>query len=116
MGGFRPSPAFSRLYLIPGAYHCLYDTPDHRVNFVNFLTPLISWVQHGIAPTAIPADIGTPQGTITLQQKVRPYNALTPVVPAKGSLNGHYHYIGTYQVTHHLTPAITSLGRGQNLR
>ena len=100
MGGFRPSQAFSRLYLIPGTYHCLYDTPGKIVNFVNFLTPLISWVQHGIAPTSIPADFGTPQGTVTLQQKVRPYNALTPVTPAKGSLNGHYHYIGTYQVTH----------------
>jgi len=30
-------------------------------------------------------DTGTPQGTITLQQKVRPYNALTPVTPAKGT-------------------------------
>ena len=116
MGGFRPSQAFSRLYMIPGAYHCLYDTPGKIVNYVNFLTPLISWVQHGIVPTSIPADFGTPQGTITLQQKVRPYNALTPVTPAKGSLNGHYHYIGTYQVTHQATPARTSLGRGQNLR
>ena len=47
---------------------------------------------------------------------MRPYNALTPVTPAKGSLNGHYNYIGTYQVTRHATPAITSFGRGQNLR
>lgn len=33
---------------------------------------------------------------ITLRQKVWPYNALAPVRPASGSLNGHYHYLGTY--------------------
>jgi hypothetical protein len=35
-------------------------------------------------------------GNITLSQTVRPDNALAPVTPAPGSLNGHYDYLGTY--------------------
>jgi len=68
------------------------------VNLADFLTPLISWVQHGIPPGTVEADtLSLPEGTITLHQQVRPYNALAPVTPASGSLNGHYHYLGTYK-------------------
>jgi pimeloyl-ACP methyl ester carboxylesterase len=96
MGGFAASQAFSRLYLIPGAYHCLF-APDGEVNLADFLTPLISWVQGGIAPGPVQADTWDPAtGKITLHQTVHPYDALAPVTPAKGSLNAHYHYIGSY--------------------
>jgi tannase/feruloyl esterase len=97
-GGFRPSQAFSRLYMIPGAYHCLFAPDFSSANVADFLTPLISWVQRGTAPGTIEADTRSlTTGQITLRQKVRPYNALAPVTPAPGSLNGHYHYLGTYQ-------------------
>jgi feruloyl esterase len=97
-GGFRASQAFSRLYMIPGAYHCLFAPDGSSINLADFLTPLISWVQHGTAPGTIEADtLALPNGPITLRQKVRPYNALAPISPAPGSLNGHYHYIGTYR-------------------
>jgi len=103
-GGFRPSQAFSRLYMIPGAYHCLYEpnlaapSLPKSINLADFLTPLISWVQHGTAPGTIKADtLAFPGDPITLYQKVRPYDALAPVTPAPGSLNGHYHYLGTYK-------------------
>jgi feruloyl esterase len=96
MGGFTASQTFSRLYLIPGAYHCLF-APGGEVNLADFLTPLISWVQDGTAPAAIQADTWDPAaGKITLSETVRPDDALAPVTPAKGSLNGHYHYIGSY--------------------
>jgi Tannase and feruloyl esterase len=96
MGGFTASQAFSRLYLVPGAYHCLF-APDGEVNLADFLTPLISWVQDGTAPGAVQADTWDPAtGKITLHQTVHPYNALAPVTPAKGSLNAGYHYIGGY--------------------
>jgi feruloyl esterase len=94
-GGFRASQAFSRLYMIPGAYHCL-AAPDQNINTANFLTPLITWVQDGIGPSAVPANTSSPTGQVTSRETVRPYNALTPVTPAEGSLNGHYDYIGTY--------------------
>lgn len=96
MGGFTASQAFSRLYMIPGAYHCLF-APDGEVNLADFLTPLISWVQDGAAPGAVQADTWDPAtGKISLHQTVHPDNALAPVTPAKGSLNAHYHYIGSY--------------------
>ena len=103
-GGFRPSQAFSRLYMIPGAYHCQYEpnlaapSLPKSINLADFLAPLIAWVQHGTAPGTIQADtLSLPDGTITLYQKVRPYNALAPVTPAPGSLNGHYRYLGSYK-------------------
>ena len=94
-GGFRASQAFSRLYMIPGAYHCL-AAPDGSINTADFLTPLISWVQDGIGPGAVAADTYS-QGTITSQETVKPYNALARVTPANGSLNSNYDYIGSYQ-------------------
>jgi pimeloyl-ACP methyl ester carboxylesterase len=97
-GGFHASQAFSRLYLIPGAYHCLYAPDGSSINLADFLTPLIAWVQHGTPPGSIPANtLSLTTDTITLTQNVRPYDALAPVTPAPGSLNAHYHYIGTYR-------------------
>ena len=96
-GGFRASQAFSRLYMIPGAYHCLYAPDRSSINLADFLTPLISWVQHGTPPGTITADtLSLTTSKITLRQKVQPYNALAPITPAPHSLNGHYHYLGTY--------------------
>ena len=97
-GGFHASQAFSRLYMIPGAYHCLLAPDGSSINLADFLTPLISWVQDGIAPQTIPANTYSfTQKTITLYQNVRSYDALAPVTPAPGSLNGHYRYLGTYR-------------------
>jgi feruloyl esterase len=97
-GGFRPSQAFSRLYLIPGVSHCLIAPDGSSINLADFLTPLISWVQRGIPPGTIEADTRSlTTFEIMLRQKVRPYNALARVTPAPGSLNGHYHYLGSYQ-------------------
>ena len=62
-----------------------------------FLTPLIAWVQRGIAPGTVQANtLSLTTFKITPRQKVRPDNALAPVRSAPGSLNGHYHYLGTY--------------------
>lgn len=95
MGGFAASQSFSRLYMIPGAYHCLF-APDGDVNFADFLASLVAWVQNGNAPGAIEADTVTRKGAVVQHLTVRPYDALAPVHPAPGSLNGHYRYIGTY--------------------
>jgi hypothetical protein len=68
--------------MIPGAYHCL-AAPDGSINTADFLTPLISWVQDGIGPGAVPANTYS-QGKITSQETVEPYNVLARVTPAKG--------------------------------
>ncbi len=100
-GGFRASQAFSRLYLIPGANHCLIAPDNKSLNLADFLNSLISWVQHGTAPHTIEADTWSiTQSKIIRHQKAQPYNALAPVTPAPGSLNGHYHYIGSYHKAH----------------
>jgi hypothetical protein len=97
MGGFRTSQSFSRLYMIPGAYHCLIAPGNVDVNIADFLTPLITWVQDGTAPGTIAADTyDSATKTITAQESVRPDDALAPVTPASGSLNGYYRYIGSY--------------------
>jgi pimeloyl-ACP methyl ester carboxylesterase len=97
MGGFLASQSFSRLYMIPGGYHCLFGPGGSTVNLAGFLGKLIAWVQHGTAPDAVHADtFSIPQNKIIQYQTVRPYNALARVRPAKGSLNAHYHYIGRY--------------------
>ncbi len=97
-GGFRASQDFSRLYMVPGAGHCLLAPDFKSLNFADFLSPLIAWVQHGSPPQTIEADSRSLSTfKITLRQQVRPYNALAPVKPAPGSLNAHYHYIGTYK-------------------
>ena len=97
MGGFAASQSFSRLYMIPGAYHCLFGPDGKTVNLAGFLGKLIGWVQRGTAPGAVQADTySIPRKKVIQHLTVRPYNALAPVHPARGSLNAHYHYIGRY--------------------
>jgi feruloyl esterase len=94
-GGFGASQSFSRLYMIPAAYHCLF-APDGDTNMADFLTKLIAWVQVGAAPGAVQADTVNSHGQTVQHLTVLPYDALAPVRPAPGSLNGHYRYIGAY--------------------
>ncbi|HEY1486069.1 MAG TPA: tannase/feruloyl esterase family alpha/beta hydrolase [Micromonosporaceae bacterium] len=100
MGGYAASQSFSRLYLIPGGYHCLIG-PDYtdptQIALPELLTPLMAWVQRGVAPGRIPAPIvALADNSVLVDQAVSPYDALAPVRSAPGSLNGHYHYIGQY--------------------
>jgi hypothetical protein len=95
MGGFAASQTFSRLYMVPGAYHCMF-APDGDVNIADFLTPLIAWVQQGVAPGKVPAPTINAQNAIVSEETVRPFDALATISAAPGSLNGHYDYVGTY--------------------
>jgi hypothetical protein len=101
MGGFAASQRFSRLYLIPGAYHCLFgpsSADPAELAVPELLTPLMDWVERGIPPGEVPAPIITLSDLqLLVDQTVEPYNALAPVAPAPGSLNGHYDYIGHYR-------------------
>jgi Tannase and feruloyl esterase len=92
MGGFAGAQSFSRLYMIPGAYHCL-GGGDPAVT-ADFLTPLMGWVEHGRAPatTTLPVK-GQTAGGRPQSITVRPFDALAPVPPGKG-LNRNYAYIG----------------------
>src|SRR4051812_42907913 len=105
-GGFRRSQSFSRLYMIPGSYHCpcgIANNGDPET-VLDLVTPLVRWVEDGVAP-----------GTLTLRitQKstgkplkalhVSPFNPLKPA-PRNNGLNSNSRYIGLgqYQPGHEL--------------
>jgi pimeloyl-ACP methyl ester carboxylesterase len=92
MGGFASTQGFSRLYMVPGGYHCL-GGGDPAVT-ANFLTPLINWVEKGQAPGALtfPVTAQTTGAKIT-SLTVPPLDAATPA-PRNNGLNSNYHYIG----------------------
>ena len=83
------SSAFSRLYMLPSTYHCLIAPDGSSYTAVDFVTPLLTWVEHGAAPGDISAGIGG--NTVA----VPPTDALKPVPNARG-LNSHYDYVGRY--------------------
>jgi Tannase and feruloyl esterase len=92
--GSASAAQFSRLYMIPGAYHCL-GGGDPAVS-VDLLTPLINWVEGGVAPGSATVNITSyaetpaqPVKTIT----VAPFNAEAPA-PQNNGLNSNYNYIG----------------------
>jgi feruloyl esterase len=94
------SQAFSRLYLIPAGYHCLFGpepTPTPSETGVpELLTPLMDWVERGAAPAAIDVLTLTPAYETVRELTVAPFDALAPVRAAPGSLNANYRYAGRY--------------------
>jgi Tannase and feruloyl esterase len=92
MGGLASAHSFSRLYMVPGGYHCL-GGGDPAVN-ADFLTPLINWVEKGQAPGALsfPVTAQTTGSKIT-SLTVSPFDAAAPA-PHDNGLNSSYRYIG----------------------
>jgi feruloyl esterase len=53
--GNRPlekTQAYARLFMVPGMFHC---SGGPGPNVVDALTPLVNWVEHGVAPETITA-------------------------------------------------------------
>jgi feruloyl esterase len=97
-GGFSASRAFSRLYMIPGGYHCLGGGAPQVT--ADLLDPLLRWVENRVAPGAQSFPLTRPTSTLT-SITVSPMNPAAPVT-VKGSgpaYNASYHWIG------HLLPA-----------
>jgi hypothetical protein len=94
MGGYARAQRFSRLYMIPGLYHCPCGRlgggdPDTHPQFMD---QLAAWVEHDQAPAAVtfPVTHSTspnPPHDIT----VTPLNPLINV-PHNHGLNSNYHY------------------------
>jgi feruloyl esterase len=95
------SQAFSRLYMIPAGYHCLFgpepDGNPSEIGLPEFLTPLIDWVERGTAPATINVPTITPAGEVIRSLDVAPFDALAPVHAAPDSLNAPYRYVGHYR-------------------
>ncbi len=52
MGGYAAVQRFSRLFMLPQVAHCGGgDAPDA----INLVDPIVSWVEHGVAPTEVTA-------------------------------------------------------------
>jgi hypothetical protein len=101
-GGFTAAQSFSRLYMIPAAYHCLFG-PDLRdvteIAAPELLTPLIDWVESAAAPGEIDVPTVTAAENPEDMELIRyltvtPFDALAPVHAAPGSLNTGYDYVG----------------------
>jgi feruloyl esterase len=96
MGGYAATQSFSRLYMIPGLYHCPCGQPvdGDPATVVQFMPQLTNWVEHGKAPAAVDLPVtaqttGLPLKTLT----VTPFNPLNPP-PKNNGLNSNYDYIG----------------------
>ena len=56
--GAARTAAFERLYLLPGVYHCAGgEGPDA----IDFLTPMLDWVERGVAPAQVVAHTAAPR-------------------------------------------------------
>jgi feruloyl esterase len=92
-GGFAASQAFSRLYMIPGGYHCLGGGAPQVT--ADLLDPLISWVENGAAPGAQSFPLSKPTPALT-SITVSPMNPAAPVtVSGTGpAYNASYNWVG----------------------
>ena len=96
MGGFASAQKFSRLYMVPGLYHCFCGNPaGGDPKSPDFLHALIAWVEHGEAPGAVTASIDPQPGTRPSARPLMldPTNPLLPP-PHNTGLNSNYNYVG----------------------
>jgi feruloyl esterase len=91
MGGFAATQRFSRLYMIPGLYHCPcgpYPTGDPPAT-VDLMDELVGWVENRSAPGEVTLPVTSSSSTLS----VKPFNPLEPA-PRNDGLNSNYRYIG----------------------
>jgi feruloyl esterase len=95
-GGFEPAQAFSRLYMIPGLYHCPCGQPvdGDPATVVQFMPQLVAWVERGEAPGALDLPVTSQSvGEPLTSLRVEPFDPTQPA-PKNAGLNSNYHYIG----------------------
>jgi Tannase and feruloyl esterase len=95
-GGLPAAQSFSRLYMIPGLYHCPCGQPvdGDPATTVQFMPQLVAWVEHGEAPGAITLPVTAQTvGAHLTSIRVDPFDPLKPA-PNNNGLNSNYAYIG----------------------
>jgi len=96
MGGYQAIQSFSRLYMIPGLYHCPcgQKVDGDPATSVQLMPQLTDWVEHGQAPAEIvlPVTAQTTGDHLT-ELRVAPFDPLQPA-PKNNGLNSNYDYIG----------------------
>jgi pimeloyl-ACP methyl ester carboxylesterase len=98
--GAAETQTFSRLYMIPGLYHCPCGQPvdGDPATVVDMMTPLTDWVERGIAPETLQLPVtsqttGQPVENIP----VAPFDPLA-AAPVTQGLNSNYDYVGKESV------------------
>ena len=94
--GLSAAQSFSRLYMIPGLYHCPCGQPvdgDPATN-VQLMPQLVGWVEHGEAPEAVTLPVTAQStGAHLTSLRVEPFDPSRPA-PNNNGLNSNYHYVG----------------------
>jgi hypothetical protein len=115
-GGFSAAQSFSRLYMIPGLYHCPCGQPvdGDPATSVQFMPELVAWVEQGTAPdqVSIPVTAQT-SGAHLDALTVHPFDPTQPE-PASNGLNSHYNFVGLKTV-YAPGSALWCTERGQSL-
>ena len=96
MGGYEAIQSFSRLYMIPGLYHCPCGQPvdGDPATTVQLMPQLVNWVEHGQAPAEIVLPItAQTTGDHLTELRVPPFNPLQPA-PHNDGFNSNYDYVG----------------------
>ena len=96
MGGYEAAQSFSRLYMIPGLYHCPCGQPvdGDPATSVQLMPQLVDWVEHGQPPSILilPVTAQTTGDHLT-ELHVAPFDPTQPA-PQNNGLNSNYRYIG----------------------
>jgi feruloyl esterase len=93
-GGFAASQRFSRLYLVPNQYHCLSNGSPAVTG--NLLSPLVNWVEHGVAPGTVSFPLVHPVPKLRAIT-VHPVNPLLPPPGGARGLNTRARWIDRFQ-------------------
>ncbi len=95
-GGLTAAQSFSRLYFIPGLYHCPcgQKVDGDPATTVQFMPELVAWVERGEAPGAITVPVtAQTAGAHLTSISVDPFDPLKPA-PDNDGLNSNYRYVG----------------------
>lgn len=100
-GGITASQRYSRLYMIPGQYHCLADgSPAISAGAGAaddvLLPALEEWVEHGTAPGTVSFPLAQPTPSLSAIS-VSPLNPLSPPTGGSRGLNTKYHWVGQFR-------------------
>lgn len=98
-GGFTASQAFSRLYMVPGQYHCLNGgspAVNDQQATTDLLNSLVKWVEHGNAPGTFSFPLAQPTAKLSAIT-VRPLNPLSAPSGGARGLNTEYHWVSQFQ-------------------
>jgi Tannase and feruloyl esterase len=93
-GGMPTAQSFSRLYMVPGLYHCPCGQPvdGDPATSVQFMPQLVAWVERGEAPGAVTLPVTSQTtGTHVASIGIEPFDPVKPA-PNNDGLNSNYRY------------------------